>query len=481
METEYTKYLYSGLLLFVVSTPALSLETETLGRGIFADQLVRRTECESDESIVTLEEANAYRYQITNKMGQWEITAIGSNHVIKGLGYHGRIMPGSARLKWCHPNEVDNTVIFDNPLVIPAGSKEQVDFNLVNNQEFYKPLTYIFSMLGYAWLNGNSNHAVGEDMEITKKGDSWQIKGRNIGPCSGFRCHDKSKITVSNIEYKIDPGSIKKRNISIINHDGVRVIRKRLNNNTDNPQVFRVAATYTTGSSWTKSEENTLSGSVSVEQTIKIADVSETKIGITIGKDKTWGESTGGNTSQSLTSTAHVTVPANSSADVLISIIPSVISYDYSATANISYDVKVQGFLRWGFNAWHTHPKNRPNKKYEFAFGKWVNDSKSMEYEWANRNFDNNPWDWVSVVNKYGFENTLQHLRNVLRPKKATILGSIQAEGNHTGEITVNNVASLEKDTNNTKPEIEQLVSDRKLERLGITNLKVEVTKIGER
>ncbi len=79
------------------------------------------------------------------------------------------------------------------------------------------------------------------------------------------------------------------------------------------------------------------------------------------------------------------TVPARSKIPVKIELYKTDISYPYEFKADVSYDLTLSGFLRWGGNAWYTHPDNRSNWNHTFVIGPYKDKASSIRYQWGKR------------------------------------------------------------------------------------------------
>ena len=78
-------------------------------------------------------------------------------------------------------------------------------------------------------------------------------------------------------------------------------------------------------------------------------------------------------------------MPARSKIPVKIELYKADISYPYEFKADVSYDLTLSGFLRWGGNAWYTHPDNRPNWNHTFVIGPYKDKASSIRYQWDKR------------------------------------------------------------------------------------------------
>ena len=377
------------LLLFGLSSAASAnttviypdqLEYENLGMGV----------CSTNNRLITHSEAQIYRSDIVNKMGKWQITGLADGWVIMGSGYAGEIKRGSASNSWCYPKNPVNEIPSLSALKIAPGSQSQIEWDLVNQKEsFIKPLSYLAHYMGFAWVGGNRSNYVGEDMEVTKSGSGWTIQGYNGGSCSGYRCGEKTSITASNFEYVMDTESYRiTGDIVSADKELVKTLTVPAINDTSVDQMSVVTIEYDASTNWSKTNDYSISESVTLANTWKSPSVtggSDTSLSVTISAGQAWGTSNGGSESQRVAVQARTNIPANTSVNAKVDLFKSSISYPYEFDADITYNVSINGFMRWGGNALLSHPENRPTENANFVIGRWAGQEKSIPYQWEHR------------------------------------------------------------------------------------------------
>ena len=127
--------------------------------------------------------------------------------------------------------------------------------------------------MGFAWVGGNRSNYVGEDMEVTRTGDGWNIRGYNGDSCSGYRCGEKSTIDVSNFEYVMDTDSYKiTGNVIATEKELIRTVSVPAVNNTSADQMSVVTIEYDTSTNWSKTNDYSISESVTLSNTWKSAE-----------------------------------------------------------------------------------------------------------------------------------------------------------------------------------------------------------------
>ncbi len=376
---------------------------------------------------------------LTSRMGQWQIAGLADRWVIMGPGYNGEIKQGSSVETWCYPNSpVSGEIPTLTGWTIPAGDEVDVQWQLVNDKYlFIKPVSYLADILGYAWVGGNHGTYVGEDMDVTRVGDGWLIQGNNDGSCSGYRCGEKTSIKVSNFSYTLEPDSFSHGQITQSSKELVKTITAKATNYTDLPQQVVVTLKYDKASNWSKTDTYGISEKVSTKNKFKWPLVGETELSIEIAANQSFASQKGGATTETAAVEARPTVPPHSSVPVRIALYKSSISYPYEFKAAINYDLTMNGFLRWGGNAWHTHPNDRPTLEHTFAIGPFRDKASSIRYQWGKRYIpgEANWWDWNWTVGQEGLESMQKRLGAVLRPFSSAVVGDFHAESQFAGEI----------------------------------------------
>jgi hypothetical protein len=452
------------------------LQFENLGAGL----------CSTDNRLITQSEAQIYRNDIVNKMGKWQITGLADGWVIMGSGYAGEIKRGTASKSWCYPKDPINEIPVLSALKVSPGSQSQIEWDLVNQKDqLIKPLSYLAHYMGFAWVGGNRSNYVGEDMEVIKSGSGWQIKGYNGGSCSGDRCDEKSTINVSNFEYVMDTESYKVTgDVVSADKEFIRTITVPAINDTSVDQMSVVTIEYDASTNWSKTNDYSISESVTLSNTWKSPSVtggSDTSLSVTISANQAWGTSNGGSESERVVVQARTNIPANTSLNAKVDLFKSSISYPYEFDADITYDVSIDGFMRWSGNGLLSHPDNRPNENANFVIGRWAGQEKSIPYQWEHRYIpgENKKWDWPWMIEQTNLSTMQYWLSKVLRPKKTTLTGHFYAQSQFAGNIyfgdespLINNISALNNEQSNTQTVKQQL------EDAGLKNVVVKIEMI---
>lgn len=482
----------TGLAL-TIST--LLMSQAQAAEPVYPDQLrlfsLGQAVCGDKYRPVTREEAQSVKNNIVGMMGQWQISGLANGWVIMGSGYNGEIKQGSASNTWCYPtNPVAGEIPVLSALEIPDGDEVDVQWRLVHDSvNFIKPASYLAHYLGYAWVGGNHSPYVGEDMDVTRDGDGWLIRGNNDGGCEGYRCGEKASIRVGQFAYNLDPDSFKHGEVTQSDRQLVKTVVGWAVNDSDTPQSgYDVTLRYDTSTNWSKTNTYGLSEKVTTKNKFKWPLVGETELSIEIAANQSWASQNGGSTTTSLSQSVRPTVPAHSRIPVKIELYKADISYPYEFKADVNYELTLNGFLRWGGNAWHTHPDNRPNWNHSFVMGPFKDKASSIRYQWDKRYIPGEVkwWDWNWTIQQNGLPTMQNALAKVLRPVRAGVTGDFTAESQFAGNIEIGAPVPIAADSKVRRARsadaaepglrLEIPLDAQELSRLGFDNVSLSVT-----
>jgi hypothetical protein len=382
---------------------------------------------------------------------------------------------------------------------IAEGDELDIQYALVNDHaDFIRPLSYLAHTLGYAWVGGNNSQYIGEDMTVEQWGDKWIIQGNNNGDCSGYRCGDKTRITIDNFKYTLNPGEFWHGDVLESEKELIKTIPATVRNLSNVSQMVVIDFSVAESTTWSKEDTFSFSESVTTESSFSWPLVGETSLAITFGTGQSFSSSNGGSSSETQTFQARATVPPNSEIPIRIQLYRSNISYPYRFGANISYDVTFDGFLRWSGNAWHTHPDNRPNLIHTFTMGRVSEPYADIRYQWDHRDSPVHEkwWDWNWAISENGL-NVMQNVTGAsLRPFYSYVSGNFSAESQYAGEIEFGQATEIDSGsgsiitklakvyrTAEDSSETIQVISDfdaDELESLGFGNAEFSVRVVEE-
>ncbi|MEZ9656071.1 aerolysin family beta-barrel pore-forming toxin [Vibrio splendidus] len=428
----------------LLATAVLSVLSTGVNAKVYPDQIVfdqlGEDVCRSGYRPLDRYEAEEQKSALVARMGTWQITGLKGNWVIMGPGYHGEIKQSNSSSTFCYPNNDQSEIPNYSAKAVTEGSEIDVEYDLVNNRnDFVRPLSYLAHNLGYAWVGGNNSKYVGEDMTINRSGDSWVIQGNNSGSCDGYRCNEKTKITVDNFTYTVNDNNFWHGDIVESDRELVKTVYATARNRSNIAQQVVVDLKVDESTNWSKTNSYGFSESVQTENTFKWPLVGETKLTIKLEANQSFAETNGNSTSEQVTLQARPMVPANSELPIRVELYRSTISYPYRFNADISYDVEFNGFLRWGGNAWHTHPDNRPYKAHTFTMGRSSNESADIRYQWDHRYIPGETkwWDWGWAIKEAGLSSMQYATGGSLRPFHSYVSGDFNAESQFAGTIEI--------------------------------------------
>ena len=455
--------LFSAVIMSILSG---SVEAKVYPDQIVLDQLGDDI-CRSGYRPLDRYEAEEHRNFLVSNIGIFQVIGLKGDWVITGEFHGGEIRqdPSPREKTFCYPNE-SNTDIPKYPAhEVPEGNEVDVQYDLVSDREYFiQPLSYLAHYLGYAWVGGNGSQYIGEDMLIDRVGDSWVIQGNDRGSCSGYRCEEKSKITVNNFAYIIDDKSFWHGEVVESERELVKTISATARNYSSVPQQIVVDLKLDESTNWSKTNSYGFAQQVKTENEFQWPLVGNTKLSITLEANQSFSSSNGASTSEQITLQARPLVPANSELPIRVELYRSTISYPYRFNADISYDVNFNGFLRFSGNAWHSHPENRPYKSHTFTVGRGGEKSADIRYQWEHRYIASevNWWDWSWAIKEFGLSSMQDATGGSLRPFYSYVSGDFYAESQYAGTIEIGNATPLSIQSRSLK-EASQGIGDIKV------------------
>lgn len=435
----------------LLSAAILSTFASGVNAKIYPDQIVfdqlGEDVCRTGYRPLDRYEAEEQKSALLARMGQWQITGLKGDWVIMGPGYHGLIKRDTPNGKtFCYPDEAQSEIPNYPARAIPEGDEIDVQYELVTDRSaFVRPLSYLAHNLGYAWVGGNNSQYVGEDMKVDRVGDRWVIQGNNSGSCSGYRCGEKTKITVDNFTYTLNDKNFWHGDVVESDRELVKTITAMARNYSNTPQQIVVDLKLDESTNWSKTNSYGFAQQVKTENEFKWPLVGNTKLSITLEANQSFSNSNGASTSEQVTLQARPMVPANSELPVRVELYRSTISYPYRFNADVSYDVNFYGFLRWGGNAWHTHPDNRPYRSHTFTMGRGSDKSADIRYQWDHRYIPGEVkwWDWSWAIKEAGLSSMQYATGASLRPFYSYVSGDFYAESQYAGTIEIGQASPL--------------------------------------
>ncbi|EDP59920.1 aerolysin family beta-barrel pore-forming toxin [Vibrio sp. AND4] len=426
-------------------TLALSLLSTFAHSKVFSDQLVidemENHQCRSGYRQLNHQEALEHRNSLLSRMQTWDIVGLENGWVIMGTGYHGKIKPEQASDKtWCYPIHPNAELPRYPSLFIPGGNVTEIEQNLVtNDQDFIRPISYLAHTLGYAWLGGNDGQFVGEDMLVRKTDSHWEIQGNNSGSCTGYRCKQKTKITIKDFAYRLNPKHFSYDAPSKSPNELIKSITAYLINAQSMAKHINVQVDVGQSKSWYKTDNSTFAQSVHINNRFQWPKVGSINYNVTLDGNQTFSEFNKGTDTDTATREANLTVSPHSILPIKIDLYRSHISYPFRIRADISYRVDFDGFLRHDGNAWFSHPDDRPTTPHTFTMGRSSEVSENIRYQWDHRYIPGKTkwWDWSWAIHNHGLDMMQYAAGASLRPYYSHVSGTFEVESQYAGMIDV--------------------------------------------
>lgn len=407
-------------------------------------KLQKRT-CDAGYTPISLTTAMMYQDQLSSNMGEWQLTNIENGLIIMGPGYQGNIKPGNqlAYTGWCI--DINKKNLYQGDLSLPftlkAPNQQKLEWLLVNSKEFYIPLAELANMLGYAWSGGVDGIQSGEDMvsSVNARG-VYHIKSDTIGAdmlCSGYRCDERLIIDITNFKYSLLPHTITQES-SV--DESKEVLGKRttiITNESNIEQQYRMTFTYKKQNSWRFKSSMNFEQAISVKSSFDLPFIGDSEVEASFSAGQSWGEEKSGVSSELVSDTIVVNIPAKHRQEVSMSMYKTRKTYPYNSQARVSYSFGLYGFLSWSGNADKLHPIDRPHKYYQWEVGRDAVEENKLDEQFENRNlpFQAHSWDWSWVVNQFGLPYVESVIDAIQRPIVIDVGGSLTVQSIYGADV----------------------------------------------
>ncbi|YCO05008.1 aerolysin family beta-barrel pore-forming toxin [Vibrio sp. VNB-15] len=444
-----------------VSTPlsitlALSFLSTFAHAKIYSDQLVidelESHQCRQGYRQLTYQEAQEHKGSILSRMQTWDIIGLENDWAIMGTGYHGQIKPEQpSSKKWCYPLQPNTELPTHLGVSIAGESTTEVEHNIVANHErFIRPISYLAHTLGYAWLSGNAGEYVGEDMNLNHVNGGWEIQGNNEGSCQGDRCEEKTKITVTDFLYHLNPEHVLHGEVFESTQEPLKTITAYAINTHDKSRQIHVQFDMEHTTTWSKTDNSSLSQSVQISTPFQWPKIGNTSPRFLVEANQLFSDLISDTSTELATREANLTLPARSILPIRLELYRSRTSYPFRFRADISYRVKLDGFLRYSGNAWHTHPKDRPTLSHTFTMGRASELKENIRYQWDHRYIPGETkwWDWSWAINSHSLGLMQYAAGATLQPYYSHVSGVFDAESQYAGMIDVGEELTVDSSLN---------------------------------
>jgi hypothetical protein len=319
--------------------------------------------------------------------------------------------------------------------------EEQIKFAIANNSEVIYKWSLLAHYLGFGWCGGTKYGTVGTDFSVKRTTDgNYELIAnyREDDPyADGYRADDRLKITLSNFRVSFNSDDFQMQP-AITTTSGQRVASSYVASNEGEESTnFSKEYSYSTGGEITHETNTTLGISIGMSTTVSANCMFggvESTISTEFTAEHGWSDSTTKSTGDTITDTFEADVPAHTRR-VIEQMTNDVIStINYKVNAEILYNVKFEGFLRNGGNAYIKHPTDRPTVKLEL--GNDVTSASEYLYDlYTHRNIPGYntwiDWSWLETQEDVGASaiNNLVVKRIYNSPEASLVEGKFTYKG----------------------------------------------------
>ncbi|CAG23788.1 MULTISPECIES: aerolysin family beta-barrel pore-forming toxin [Photobacterium] len=397
--------------------------------------------CNSEYRPITRSEARFLGTALTNKMGEWQITNLADGYVIMGSGYGYEIkQDGLWHTTFCVPTKIEIPQIYDmSPINIPENDVLTVEWDLINQVEFYQPWARLANALGFAWAGGTRSKYAGEDMVVTRQSDhDFLVTGYNNGNCNGYRCDERLKMEFTNFNYEVEPSTLWVGKKVESDKESYGYIVGYAKNASSTMQQRRLTYSYSESTNWSKTDTYKYSEKVTSKSKFKFPLIGETELSLELGAEQSFATTDGKSSQKTISDVAVVNVPPHTQIPVFLKIEKATVDYPYKFNAQVSYDVTLTSFMRWGGNALLSHDENRPTKSITYTVGRGSTPATNLLYQYQHPHtpLGTDFWDWSWLVDKHGKDALKWAVSDALRPIKTKVSGDFHADSSYVADVT---------------------------------------------
>lgn len=305
---------------------------------------------------------------------------------------------------------------------------DQLKWAVLNSPDLISQLANLADALGFGWCGGTNTGVVGQGFDLAKSGDTYVAQAHYNGDDphhDGYWADKRLKITLSNFRITIDPSTFAYGPVATTSVDDVTfatVFAKNYSSQDDDQVQQQIVYQLTDTLSHSVNVSFTEGLSVAVEASAGIPFLGQGKVTTTFSFSSTqgWEDTTETSTSlqQSLTYTG--AVPAHSQRQLDLMVQRNKFDIPYTSTASIDFQIDLYGFLRWGGNARHDLPTDRPFDTVTFGSSS-VGGIADFLTKVAHQNISGD-WPWVD----WGWVNT--HYPGRIAGIAQALTGSVSAQ-----------------------------------------------------
>lgn len=301
--------------------------------------------------------------------------------------------------------------------------------DIIQDEDFYKPLAYLAHYMGFGWCGGTRAKYVGEDFDFKMiDNDTFELKAHynsNDPYSSGYRAGERLKMTIDNVKFYMDGESLELGKSQIEDLKPLTSVTGYAKNRSDYEDSAVVDFTYNSSTSWSKTDNYSFSEKIGIANEYKF-DVgimgNKTTITAEFSATQGWNE-TDGETNSLVQHQQYVaTVPGKHKRLIRLTVFKQDASTPYKINMYMTYDLTFDGFLRWGGNARNDHPTNRPWETFTFGNNNGLDAKEDILQQYLHRDINGyGKWDFDWMINEFGESNVRWVLSRICK----TDFGSI--------------------------------------------------------
>ncbi|PKF81527.1 aerolysin family beta-barrel pore-forming toxin [Vibrio sp. vnigr-6D03] len=315
---------------------------------------------------------------------------------------------------------------YQNKAYADGGNVEALQYNVFNDPDFYKPLSYLGHYLGFGWAGGTKSRYIGEDMEVRRIDEkTYSINARynsNDPHADGYWAHKRLKMKVKDVKLVTNPATLVLGEPEVYDREALATVDAMVYNCGTTEDTAPVDMDYNETTSWTKTDNFSFGQSLSVtnkyEVGVPLIGGASSEIKAEFNASQGWSETDGKSTSISRKAQYRAQIPAMNKRYITLTLFKQKADIPYNSFAYLSYNLDFEGFLRWGGNARSDHPTNRPTMTQTFGSTIGLNGPQKIadEYKYSYISGRSN-WDWHWMKNEFGQSNLSWVLGNVAKRK----------------------------------------------------------------
>ncbi|ASP38825.1 aerolysin family beta-barrel pore-forming toxin [Bacterioplanes sanyensis] len=283
-------------------------------------------------------------------------------------------------------------------------------YSIISDPDFHKPLAYMAHFMGYAWCGGTGSSYVGDDFHISQiNQNQYRLQARydaNDANAGGYRANERLKMDISNIRFITNPGELELGEPQVYDREPIKTVTYVVRNEGDTDDTKVATLSYNETESWSKQDNFSFSETIGITNSYEFGLKlfgGKTEIKAEFSADQGWSETEGNSDTVSQSAQYRAIVPARSKREITITFFKQKADIPYQSKMHMDYHVTYENFLRWGGNARHDHPTDRPWEKYTFGGRNQLNAAEDMLDQYLHRHIPGySHWDWQWMLNEHG-------------------------------------------------------------------------------